>query len=88
MFLFDFEMDTSVMLNMSNKNKNSYVFFYFFFCFLHELVHNSVVGCSSMTGYPLAIADSNQEEPGMEPVPLDWHTSTQTTELQDVMHMI
>jgi hypothetical protein len=44
-------------------------------------VYNNVVGGSSMIKFPLLIYDSR---PGIEPVPLCWHTKALTTELQEV----
>ena len=38
-----------------------------------------------MIGFPLVIADSEPDMPKIEPGPLGWHTSTLTTELQEVM---
>ena len=37
-----------------------------------------------MIEFPLVIAVSERDMPGVEPGPLGWHTSTLTNELQDV----
>ena len=37
-----------------------------------------------MLAFPVVTADSEQDMPGIEPGPLGWHTSTLTTELQQV----
>ena len=49
-----------------------------------HLVHENVVGGSCMSRFPLVIAVSELEMPGIKPVPLGWHTSALTTELQEV----
>ena len=43
--------------------------------------NGSAVGGSSMIGYPLVIADSKRDMPGIEHGLLGWHTSALTTEL-------
>ena len=48
-------------------------------------IHESVMGGSSMIGFPLVIADSERDMPGIEPGPLDWHTRALTNELQEVI---
>ena len=50
---------------------------------LHE-VHKIVVGGSSMIGFPLVIAVSVRDMPGIETGLLGWHTSALTNELQEV----
>ena len=40
-----------------------------------------MLGGSSMLGFPLVIAVSEQDMPGIEPGPLGWHTNALTTEL-------
>ena len=47
------------------------------------ITHN-MVGGSSMIGFPLVIAVSERDMPGIEPGPLGWHTSALTNELQEV----
>ena len=49
-----------------------------------HVVHKNVVGGSSMIGFPLVIAVSERDMPGIEPGPLGWHTSALTNELQEV----
>ena len=49
-----------------------------------HVVHENVVGGSSMIRFPLVIAVSERDMPGIEPGPLGWHTSALTNELQDV----
>ena len=51
---------------------------------MDNVVHENVVGGSSMIGFPLVIAFSERDMPGIEPGPLGWHTSTLTNELQEV----
>ena len=49
-----------------------------------HVVHETTVGGSSIIWvFPLAIADSPQDLPGIEPGPLGWYTST-TTGLKEV----
>jgi hypothetical protein len=43
-----------------------------------------VVDASSMVRFPLVIADSKQDMPGIKHGPIDWHKSTLTTEMQEV----
>jgi hypothetical protein len=43
-----------------------------------------VVDGSSMIGFLLVIADTEQDMPGIEPGPLGWYTSALTTGLQEV----
>ena len=43
-----------------------------------------MVDGSSMIGFPLVIADSERDIPGIEPGPLGWYTSALTTGLQEV----
>ena len=43
-----------------------------------------MVGGSSKIGFPLVIDVSERHMPGIEPGPLDWHTSALTNELQEV----
>ena len=38
-----------------------------------------------MIGFPLVIAESERDMPGIRPGPLGWHTNALTTELQEVM---
>ena len=47
-------------------------------------IHKSVLGGRSMIEFPLVIADSKRDMPGIEPGPLGWHNSALTTELQEV----
>ena len=47
-----------------------------------------MVDGSSMIGFPLVIAGSERDMPGIEPGPLGWQTSTLTTELQEVRSAI
>ena len=49
-----------------------------------HVVHENVVGGSSMTGFPLVIAVSERDMPGIEPGPLGWHTSALINELHEV----
>ena len=56
-------------------------------CFEH-VVHKNVMVGSSMIGFPLEIAVSEQDMPVIEPGPLGWHTSALTNELQGVMHVL
>ena len=49
-----------------------------------HVVHENVVSGSSMIGFPLVIAVSDQDMPGMEPGPPGWHTSALTNELQEI----
>ena len=53
-----------------------------------HVVHKNVVFGSSMIGFPLVIADSKQEMPGIQPGPLGWHTRNLSTKLQEVRHGI
>ena len=39
---------------------------------------------SSMVGFPLVIANFEQDMPGNEPGSLGWHTSAQITDLQEL----
>ena len=43
-----------------------------------------MVDGSIMIGFPLVIADSEQDMPGIEPGPLGWHTSALNIKLQDI----
>ena len=43
-----------------------------------------MVGGSSMIGFPLVIAVSERDMPGIKPGQLGWHTSALTNELQEV----
>ena len=52
------------------------------------VVHENVVDGSSMIRFPLVIADPERDMPGIEHVPLGWHNSTLTTELQEVRQVI
>ena len=45
-----------------------------------HVVHENVVGGSSMIGFRLVIAVSEWDMPGIEPRPLGWHTSALTNE--------
>ena len=47
-----------------------------------HVVYENVLDGSSMVGFPLVIADSLQDIPGIEPGPLGWHTNALTTQLQ------
>jgi hypothetical protein len=49
-----------------------------------HVLHDKVVGGSSMIGFPPVIADSEQDKPEIEPGPLGWFTSAVTTGLQEV----
>ena len=49
-----------------------------------HVVHENAVDGSSMIGFPLVIAVSERDMPGIEPGPLGWHTSALTNELQEV----
>ena len=50
-----------------------------------DVVHENVVGGSNITWvFPLVIADSERDMPGIEPGPLGWYTSALTTGLQEV----
>ena len=56
----------------------------------HNVVHEYEVDGSSMIGFPLVIADSEQDMPGIKPGPpplISQHTSALTTEIQEVMLM-
>ena len=50
---------------------------------LKHVVHKNVVGGSSMIEFPLVIAVSKRDMPGIEPGPLGWYTSALTNELQE-----
>ena len=41
-----------------------------------------------MVGFPLVIAVSERDMPGIEPGPLGWHTSALTNELQEVRQYV
>ena len=43
-----------------------------------HVLHANVVGGSSMIRFPLGIAVSEQDMPGIEPGPLGWHTNALT----------
>ena len=48
-------------------------------------VHENLIGGSSIVlVFPLEIADSERDMPGIEPGPLGWDTSALTTRLQEV----
>ena len=49
-----------------------------------HVVHENVVGGRSMIRFPLVIAVSKRDMPGIKPWPLGWHTSALTNELQEV----
>ena len=49
-----------------------------------HVVHKNMVVGSSMIGFPLEIAISEQDMPGIERGPLGWHTSALTNELQEI----
>ena len=51
-------------------------------------VHGNVVDGSSMVGFPLVKADSEQDMPGIEHWPLGWHSTALTTELQEVRKFV
>ena len=51
-------------------------------CDVKHVVQENVVDGSSLTRFPLVIGDSEPDIPGIEPLPLGWHTSTPTTELK------
>ena len=51
---------------------------------IKHIEHRNVVEVSSMIGFPLVMADSERDKPGIEPGPLGWHTSALTNELQEV----
>ena len=55
-------------------------------CF--QCKHENMVDGSSMIGFPLVIADSEQDMPGIKPGPLGWHTRALTTELQEVSNVL
>ena len=42
---------------------------------LKRVIHKNVGDGSRMIGFPLVIADSEQDRPGIEPGPLGWYTS-------------
>ena len=48
-----------------------------------HVVHKNVVGGSIMIRFPLVIAVSEWDMPGIKPGPLGWHTSALTNELQE-----
>ena len=51
---------------------------------IKHVVHKNVVGGSSIIwGFPLVIADSEQDIRGIEPWPLDWYTRALNTGPQD-----
>ena len=52
------------------------------------MVHRNVVDGSNIIGFPIVIADSEQDMPGNEPGLLGWHKSALTTELQEVRQLI
>ena len=43
-----------------------------------------MLGGSSMIGFPLVIAVSEQDMPVIEPGPLGWHNSALTNKLQEI----
>ena len=47
-----------------------------------HVVHIKVVDGSSIIRFPLVLADSEGEMPGMEPGPVGWYTSALTTEVR------
>ena len=49
-----------------------------------QVVHEDVVGGSSMIGVHLVIAVSEQNMTGIEPGPLGWHTRALSNKLQEV----
>ena len=49
-----------------------------------HVAHRNVVDGSSMIGFPLVMADSERDMPGIEHGPLGWQLSALTTELQEV----
>ena len=50
-----------------------------------HVVHENLIGSSSIIWvFPLVIADSEQDMPGIEPGPLGWYTTALTTRLQEV----
>ena len=51
------------------------------------VVHNNVLGGSSMIGLPLVIAVSERDMPGIEPGPLGWHISVLTNEIHQVINI-
>ena len=53
-----------------------------------HVVHENVVGGSTMIWFPLLIAVSKGDMQGIEPGPLGWHTSDLANELQEVRHVI
>ena len=50
-----------------------------------RVVQENVVGGTSIIGFPLVIAVSEQDIPGIEPGKLRWQTSALTNELQEVL---
>ena len=50
-----------------------------------HVVHVNMVGGSSMIGFPLVIAVSDRDMPGIEPGPLGCRSHTLTNELQEVV---
>ena len=49
-----------------------------------HVVHKNVLVGRSMIGFPLVIADSERDMPGIEPGPLGWYASALTTGIQEV----
>ena len=49
-----------------------------------NVVHRNVVDSSSKIGFPLVIANSKRDMPGIKPGKLGWQTSAQTIELPEV----
>ena len=52
--------------------------------FIKHVLHRNLVGGSSMIVFPLVIAVSERDMPGIKPGPLGRHTRTLTNELQEV----
>jgi hypothetical protein len=53
-------------------------------CLYTHVVHEIVVGGSSMIGFRHVINDTERDMPGIEPGSLGWHTRALTNELQEV----
>ena len=49
-----------------------------------SMLYTKSGGGSSMIRFPLVIAVSERDMPGIEPGPLGWHTSALTNKLQEV----
>ena len=52
--------------------------------YFKHVVHINMVGGSSMMEFPLVIAVSEQDMPGIKPGPVGWHTSALTNKLREV----